>query len=139
MPSCVGLFALAEGGAHAKGMATSVVKLSLPEKQAKGTAVEDREWSSNDGGAAVASAGEEGKQHKRRLSATTTTTTTAMKSQRKLEEERALAFDVVRRTLLAPVTHISTANGGRPLDPATFARFAKPAQEKVSDVIMRCQ
>lgn len=55
----------------------------------------------------------------------------SVKSKKKLDEERALAFGVVHRTLLAPVTHLSPANGGRPHDPATFAKFAKPAQEKV--------
>lgn len=68
-------------------------------------------------------AGGEDKKKKRRRS--------SVKSKKKLDEERALAFGVVHRTLLAPVTHLSLANGGRPYDPAIFAKFAKPALEKV--------
>lgn len=73
--------------------------------------------------AASLATGDEDKKHKRRKP--------AVKSREKLEEERALAFGVVYRTLLAPVTHLSPANGGRPYDPGLFAKFAKPAQEKV--------
>lgn len=115
----------------------------------------DRKWNSNGsssssgtshrplsaaprGVAAAAAAGDEERLHKRRLATATATAATAAataKNQKKAEAERALAFDLVRRTLLAPVTHISAANGGRPHDPATFASFAKPAQEKVGDVV----
>lgn len=74
--------------------------------------------------AAAAGVGEE-KKKKRRKSAS------SVKSKKKLEEERAVAFDAVHRTLLAPVTHLSPASGGRPHDPLVFARVAKPALEKV--------
>lgn len=137
---------LAEGSAPFKGMAAAVAgstKAGLSVKQKKG---KDK-WSSNgttsssshtqrslSATQAAVAAGDEEKQHKRGQQTTAAAAAAATKSQKKAEAERVLAFDVVRRTLLAPVTHISSANGGRPHDPATFASFAKPAQEKVSDV-----
>lgn len=74
--------------------------------------------------AAAAAEGGEEKKKKRRKSP-------SVKRKKKLEEERAVAFDAIHRTLLAPVTHLSPANGGRPHDPVVFARLAKPALEKV--------
>lgn len=62
---------------------------------------------------------------------TTVKRKTNVKSKKRLEEERAVAFRTVHRTLLSPVTHLSPANGGRPHDPAVFKKFAKPAVEKV--------
>lgn len=70
--------------------------------------------------------------------ATATTTAkrkTSVKNKKRLEEERAVAFRTVHRTLLSPVTHLSPANGGRPHDPAVFTKFAKPAAEKVGVVV----
>lgn len=75
--------------------------------------------------------GEEEPRKKKRKSVTTAAAASAAKNTRKLGEERALSFGLVHRTLLAPVTHLSPANGGRPYDPAVFAKFAKPAQDKV--------
>ncbi|CAM9248416.1 unnamed protein product, partial [Scytosiphon promiscuus] len=62
------------------------------------------------------------------------TTGPASKIKRKLDEERAISFGFVHRTLLAPVTHLSPANGGRAHDPAVFAKVAKPAQEKAKAI-----
>lgn len=42
-----------------------------------------------------------------------------------------VAFDMTHRVLVAPVTHVSPANGGLPYSPATFAKFARVAQDKV--------
>lgn len=48
-------------------------------------------------------------------------------------DEIRLAFDMIHRVLVAPVTHVSPANGGLLHSPVKFAKFAKVAQKQVSD------
>lgn len=47
-------------------------------------------------------------------------------------EENRLAFGITHRVLLSPVTHLSPAAGGRPHPPAKFAKYARVAQEQVT-------
>ena len=46
--------------------------------------------------------------------------------------ETQVAFEMIHRLLLVPVTHVSPANGDRPHPPEKFAKFARAARDKVT-------
>lgn len=46
-------------------------------------------------------------------------------------DEVRMTFEMIHHVLVAPVTHVSPANGGLPHPPVKFGKFAKIAQDKV--------
>lgn len=61
---------------------------------------------------------------------------TAMSEKKDLKlGDKRVAFDMIYRVLLSPVTHLSPANGGRPYCREKFAKVARVAQEKVTFIL----